>query len=344
MQTITQLRLVVQISLSDVATKAGVSTATVSRVLNGKELARIPASTQERVRAAAVALNYHPNRFARGLQSRRTMNIGVLVDGLRNPFFAELLDTLEEMIVAAGYDVLPDTGRRAANSDGSGLRGWPVDGVLMWAVGDMSIEMGGAAGELPVVYMGYPRSDGADFVCHDAAQGSRDALQHLWDKGHRRIAFVSTATHDARCDTYAAFCQERGIRPEYLAIDQGASAGEADQSAYRKGGFKVGQWLGEMPAGSRPTAVFCYNDLIALGLMSGAASCGLSIPGDLAIVGFDGIDEGLYRARSLTTAEIPAKQLCGIALETLLRRLENDLPEEPRQVVLPMRLRAGTST
>ena len=214
-----------QISLSDVAAKAGVSAATVSRVLNGKEQGRIPEATRERVRQVALELNYYPNRTARSLQSRRTMNIGVLVNGLRNPFFAELLDTLEEMIVDAGYDALPDTGHRVSGPEGNGHVGWSVDGILMWTVADMQVDTAHRppSSNIPVVYIGHERFDDSDFVAQDSGRGARLALEHLWDRGHRRIALASPIAveptrFESRRLAYDSFCSERAIHPEYFDV------------------------------------------------------------------------------------------------------------------------------
>lgn len=337
-----------QISLTDVAAKAGVSAATVSRVLNGKELNRIPEATRARVKRVALELNYQPNRFARALQSRRTMNIGVLVNGLRNPLFAELLDTLEEMIVDAGYDVLPDTGRRVNDVRATGARGWPVDGVLMWAVDHQRVDPAllSSGSDIPVVYLGHVRTDGADFVAYDAVQGTRLALEHLWERGFRKIAFAAPPGAEgqgpeARLITYESFCREKGLPPTRLPIERECEADEPRQSSYRRSGFEAGLRFALTAPEERPDAVFCYNDLIALGMMSAAISREIRIPQELAIVGFDGVYEGRYQARSLTTIEIPARALCSTALDMLLRRISRDLPDEPRQVILPMTLRAG---
>ncbi|MDR3708523.1 MAG: LacI family DNA-binding transcriptional regulator [Capsulimonadaceae bacterium] len=339
------------VSLSDIAAKAGVSAATVSRILNDKVPGRVPETTQQRVRQIATEMNYTPNRLGRCLKSQRTMNIGVLVNGLCNPFFAELLDTLEEMIVTAGYDALPDTGRRVNNPDVRGLGGWPVDGILMWGLGHRKVDrsLQRQARGVPVVYMGHSRSDECDFVAHDAAQGTLLALDHLWERGHRKIAFASPPdlefpSHNVRHETYDAFCLARRMEPIHFEIAPSTEIDEARQTGFRRSGFEAGGRIAEMPVQDRPTAVFCYNDLTALGIMSSVSRRGLRVPEDIAIVGFDGIAEGDYHIRSLTTVVIPSKQICAMSIDLLLRRIAGDLPEEPRQVILPTTLRIGSST
>ncbi|MDR3706734.1 MAG: LacI family DNA-binding transcriptional regulator [Capsulimonadaceae bacterium] len=340
-----------QVSLSDVAAKAGVSAATVSRVLNGKAQGRIPESTRVRVKKVAADLQYHPNRLARGLQSRRTMNIGVVVDGLRNPLFAELLDMLEEKIIEAGYEVLPDTGRRASDAIGNGLKGWPVDGVLMWAVAHQRIDtyLRQPESSTPVVYLGHARADNADFVAHDSRQGTRLALEHLWDRGYRRIAFASprdleTPSPELRQVAYDMFCRERSAPPVRIDIARSPDMEDCRQSGFRRSGFEAGYNFADWPSGDRPTAVFCYNDLTALGFLNGVLARGLRVPEDVAIVGFDGVDEGLYQLKALTTVEIPSERICSMALDLLLGRIAGDIPDEPRQIVLPMTLRSGATT
>lgn len=340
-----------QVSLSDVAAKAGVSAATVSRVLNGKEQNRIPEATRSRVKQVALDLNYHPNRLARSLQSRRTMNIGVLLDGMLNPFFAELLDTLEEMIVNVGYDYMPATGRNVHGPDGSAPRGWPVDGIIMWALASQKINpaVWQISSSVPIVYVGYARTDDTDFVAHDSAQGTRLALEHLWERGHRKIAFASppdleVPTRELRKATFEAFCRERQIEPMRIDVAHSPDMDDWRQSGFRSVGFAAGQRLIQFPKNQRPTAIYCFNDLTALGLIAGAMGSGLRIPDDIAVVGFDGINEGKYQVRALTTVEVPTERICAIALDTLLRRLSQDISEEPRQVILPMSLRIGETS
>ena len=338
-----------QASISEVAEKAGVSTATVSRVLNGKAFDRIPEPTRARVRQAATELGYLPSRIARGLKSRRTMNIGVLVSGLRNPLFAEMLDTLEELILNAGYDILADTGRRLDNAEGVGLRDWPVDGVLMWAEPHQCFDrlQLRLPDGVPIVYLGYNRKDQADYVAHDIEQGTRLALDHLFHKGHRQIALVTSPDVEpavGRRAAYVTFCREHAIEQFVIETALMSEEEKGKQCGMRQLGVEIGRVLAERPAAERPTAVFCKNDMIALGVMNTVMSMGLRVPDDLAVVGFDGIEEGKFHIRSLTTVETPTQQICSMAIEILLRRISQDLLDEPQQIVLPMSLRVGTTT
>jgi len=340
-----------QISLSDVAARAGVSAATVSRVLNGKEEDRIPETTRVRVKQAASDLNYRPNRMARGLQARRSMNIGIVVHGLRNPLFAELFDTLESLIIDAGYGVLPDT-RRGKDETATGLfRGWPVDGVLMWAVAHQRMNPGdeNPAQQAPVVYMGHPRNDSADFISHDTLQGTRLALRHLLERGHRRIAFASpddleSPSRELRREGYLDFCRTHALRPHIISVASASEIDEASQDGFRRSGFEAGLRFARLPHGERPTAVFCYNDLTALGFLNALLGAGVRIPEEIAVIGFDGLDEGLYQVKPLTTAVIPVRQICEQALELLLLRMSGEKPKPARQVILPMTLRTGATT
>jgi len=338
----------VNVSLWDVAAKAGVSATTVSRVLNAKKDTRVADATRQRVLTVASEMNYSPSRAARTLRSRSTMNIGVVVSCQRNPFFAELLDSLERLVVDAEYDVLTDTGHRV---QGQGLRGWPVDGIIMWASPLYSIEdyLGQSVVGVPTVYLGERRPDNSDYVAHDAHQGATLALGHLWEKGHRKIAFVvpESAPYlvtDERRVAYLDFCFAKRIEPMFINVAGGNLVGKVDHSAYRHGGYAVGVSLAEASADERPTAVLCYNDLIAIGLINGSLTKNLRVPEDIAVVGFDGIDEGRYHLKTLTSVVSPYVRSCEAALSILLDRIAGSGSVVPRQIVHPMSLRVGASS
>ncbi|MDR3707393.1 MAG: LacI family DNA-binding transcriptional regulator [Capsulimonadaceae bacterium] len=338
------------VSLSDVAAKAEVSVATVSLVLNGKAVGRIPETTRVRVKRAALDLDYHPNRYAKGLQSRQTMNIGVLIQGLRNPYFAEIHEIVEDLICDHGYEVLFDSGRRINFEKGGGVGGWPIDGILAWATSYQRINSSSSesSNNIPVVYVGSPRTDGTDFVTHNAEQGTLLALDYLWEQGYRRIGFsappnIEYPAREFRREAYLKFCEDRSLRPDLVDVTPMLEMRNRYQSGYRQAGYEAGCRLASIPANSRPQAVLCYNDLIGIGMMNGALSEGLRIPEDVAIVGFDGIDEGKYQIRPLTTVVTPVDKTCSLALDILLGRISGNLEEAAQGIVLPMTLRIGKS-
>ncbi len=338
------------VSIREVAARAGVSRGTVSSVLNERTEARIGSQTQERVRRVAQEMGYRPNRLARSLGRRRTDTIGLMIGGLRNPFFLDLMETAEELALAAGYDVLADTafGLRDPALQASKLAGWPVDGILMWATGDLTLRhfLGGQADGVPVVYLGYPRNDGTSFVALDGYAGARAALEHLAQRGRKHIAYLSRGgsqsgrAGEARQRAYEDVCRERALPTRFLQMQQPEQVVPATQEGWREGGVATGVALAALPAASRPDAVFCHNDAMALGLYHGLRRGGMRVPEDVAVVGFDGISEGLCLDKPLTTVVSPVREMC----ETALALLTGSPDAAPRQIVLPTLLRLGETT
>ena len=346
------------VSLREVAERAGVARGTASSVLNNRSAeARISEETQERVRRIAAEMGYQPNRLAQGLGKGRTNIIGLMIPGLRNPFFLSLLEIAEERALRSGYDVLADTAfqiRASLNLQGK-LSGWPIDGILIWVTPQQTLStyLGAWTKDIPVVYLGYPREDGSDFVAIDRAAGVRQAMEHLRERGYRRIAYLYPWTdlqpEDVRYTLYAALCAESGLTPERIALEQLEQQSDMSaitQAGLREAGLKTGLTLASRVASDRPDAVICHNDLVAIGLFSGLRRAGLSVPEDIAVVGFDGIDEGHYLEKSLTTVVSPGAEMIDGALEMLARRLSAgaSLAGEQQGLVLPSILRIGGTT
>ena len=343
------------VSLREVAERAGVARGTVSSVLNNRSAeARISVQTQARIRRVAEEMGYRPNRLAQGLGKGRTNIIGLMIPGLRNPFFLSLLEIAEDRALRAGYDVLPDSAfqMRAAYDVQGKLSGWPVDGILIWVTPDQNLAtyLGMWTQDVPAVYMGYPRSDGNDFVAIDRDAGVRQVMAHLRERGYGRIAYLYPWTDlqpvDARYALYAALCAEVGQAPERILLEPLEHQSEMSaitQAGLREAGLKTGLTLAARPASDRPDAVVCHNDLVAIGLFSGLRRAGLRVPEDMAVVGFDGIDEGQYLEKPLTTVVSPGTSLVEAALEMLTRRLNADRPVDwqPQHLVLPSVLRIG---
>jgi DNA-binding LacI/PurR family transcriptional regulator len=346
------------VSLREVAARAGVARGTVSSVLNNRSAeARISAQTQARVRHIAAEMGYRPNRLAQGLGRGSTNIIGLMIPGLRNPFFLSLLEIAEDRALRAGYDVLADTAfqMRGSYDIHAKLSGWPIDGVLIWVTPDMTLAdyLGAWTEGIPAVYLGYPRDDGADYVAIDRDSGVRQVMEHLRERGYRRIAYLYPWTGlqpvDARYAFYAALCAEAGQEPEQILLEpleQEAQMSPITQAGLREAALKTGLSLAARPPSDRPDALICHNDLVAIGLFNGLRRAGLRVPEDIAVVGFDGIDEGLYLEKPLTTVVSPGAQLVETALGILTRRLkgERDADRHPQQVILSSELRFGGTT
>ncbi len=346
------------VSLREVAARAGVARGTVSCVLNNRAAeVRISTDTQARIRRIAEEMGYRPNRLAQGLGKGRTNVIGLMIPGLRNPFFLSLMEMAEEQAFGAGYDVLTDSAfqMRASYRSQSRLAGWPIDGVLIWVRPNQSLAsyLGTWTADVPVVYLGYQRDDGADYVAIDRDGGVRQVMQHLRERGYRRIAYLypwrDLQPVDARYVVYEAVCREAGQTPEQLHLETLEPQDRLSlitQAGLREAGLKTGLSLAARPAGERPDAVICHNDLVAVGVFHGLRRGGLRIPQDMAVVGFDGIEEGQYLDKPLTTVVSPGRQLIADALDVLALRLQpsgaTDAPS--RQILLPSVLRVGQTS
>lgn len=335
------------VSIDDVARRAGVSSGTVSHVLNGNLRARIAVKTQERIRQAAAELDYQPNRMARSLGRRRTDTVGLMIQGLHNPFYVQILENIERLALASGYQVLVDAAPwdSRSSTQSAKLRGWPIDGALMWAQPTQTVQdyfgaQREAYGQFPVVYLGgQPRNDSQDSVIFDTYGGTYAAMTYLVSRGFRRIAYlfpyrwVQEQEDEPRHRAYREVCEAADIVPQLMLMEHWEET--------RRAGLSAGLTLAAMPANERPQAVMCFNDVIAQGVIFGLRRAGLQVPEDLAVVGFDGLDEAQYMDVPLTTVLLPADEMCQAALQLLVRRIKEGKDMTSTEVVIPTRLSLG---
>jgi len=257
-----------------------------------------------------------------------------------------------------GYDVLADTAFQIRLSYGrqSNLIGWPVEGMLIWTRPDDALlddYLGGWTDDIPIVYLGYPRTDNADYVAIDRQVGVEQAMGHLCARGYKRIAYVypwaDLQPADARYGFYETFCRREGLTPERIDLAPRQPQDRLSpltQSGLREAGLKAGIVLAAQPANDRPDAVLCHNDLVAIGFYHGLLRAGLSVPGDVAVVGFDGIDEGQFLEKPLTTVVSPSAEIVETAVGVLIARMSGTSPRDagPTQILLPSALRAGETS
>jgi DNA-binding LacI/PurR family transcriptional regulator len=320
-----------------VAKLAGVSTATVSRALRG--LPNVSAETRARVLAAAGELDYVMSPSASRLASGQTRSIGVVSPYLGRWYFGQVLSGAEEVLRAAGYDVLlfalPDDGARQAFFARMPLRR-RVDGVLILTLPLDEAEMAqlGALG-LPLASVGIP-GRGISSVGIDDEAGARTAVNHLVNLGHERIALIGggseplhfTVPHD-RLAGYRGALADAGlpVLPGY----------EMDGQFTFVGGEAAMAGLLALP--DPPTAVFAESDEMAVGAMRAVRQAGLSVPDDVSIVGFD--DHELATMMDLTTVAQPVHDQGRIAAQMLLDRIGGGA-DERRWVPTRLVLRAST--
>ncbi|MDR3708971.1 MAG: LacI family DNA-binding transcriptional regulator [Capsulimonadaceae bacterium] len=330
-------------TLQYIAQKVGVSHMTVSRVLNNSTDCRVSPETRERVLKAAHEAGYRPNVFARHLLGKRNMTLGLILGGTHNPFYMSVAREVEQAAAGAGYRIFtilqPWVSPNLADADML-----PVDGLLVWSPVPQNLPSMLRAGKVktPVVYLGYQVDDGSEYVRFDLAGGLRLAVRHLVARGYKRIAYAIPDSDrvrefpDVRWIAYFDLCREIGMTPEPLDFDGNGNRHTA--------GFQLGQRLAATDRSSRPDAVIVTGDMAAMGLYHGAIRGGLSVPADLAIAGFDGIEEVQFLDKALTTVLCPVDQFGKAAVEVMVERLSAAENAPPRQVEIATTLVEGDTT
>jgi LacI family transcriptional regulator len=318
-------------TIKDIARRAGVSYATVSRALNGKYGVR--PSTRDLVLTVARRLGYRPNALARGLVTRRTTTIGLIVPDITNPFFPEVAEGVEEAARQAGYAVLLCNSNWQKVSERQYvtlLAARRVEGIIIAPISRADEPVGdGVPATLPVVYVSSaPRTTTRSYVVIDNVRGGFLATRHLLDAGRAPVAFIGSreSSDDERLEGYRRALAEHGVAYEERFV----RLGDMRQAS----GYRLFREMIER--GHRPRSVFAENDLMALGCMQAAREGGLRVPEDIAIVGFDDIPFASFPEVQLTTVRQPTSDMGRMAVEILLARAPGR--HEPRQVVLKPQL------
>lgn len=300
------------ISIKDIAEKAEVSPSTVSRALSDHP--RISRETKERIRRLATEMGYSPSAVARSLVNKRTCIIGLAVAWVSDPFLAQLVRGAEDIAVEHGYTVVLgsfyDEPRREREVL-SAFRERRVDGIIVESsrLDSEHYPLPDQFG-LPIVLINRPEY--LYSVSTDNFQGGRLAIEYLLDLGHSRIGYVAAErgkrTNLDRLEAYKGALQAEGVAFDPALVVEG--------DGYAEGGKEAMRRLLALP--SPPTAVFCYNDLTAMGAAQAVREAGLRVPGDISLVGFDDIELAAYFHPPLTTVRQPRYELGRRAMEMVL--------------------------
>ncbi|GAA1283869.1 LacI family transcriptional regulator [Planotetraspora silvatica] len=325
-----------RVTIDQVAQATGVSRQTVSRAINNKT--EIDPETRQRILDAAQAMGYRPSRFARGLVRQDLITIGLVIADVLNPFFPEVTAGVLEAAERRGWQVVVyNTGsERRKELEVVDMLFDQVDAGVAFLLHHDAIAKA-TAGNLPFVLLDKGgRAPAVPGVRIDFEGGARRGLEYLIGRGHRRIAmlddeaYLSAEAPNTRRELYLKVMGEHGIpvdinwiQPAHNSIDGGAAAMERLLSAHRD-----------------VTAVFAYNDLIAIGAQLRARALGLRVPEDCAFLGFDGLSIGELVEPPLTTLHIDKRRLGEIAVEQAALLLggmsEDEIPEaviEPQLIV-----------
>ncbi|WP_162830032.1 LacI family DNA-binding transcriptional regulator [Amycolatopsis palatopharyngis] len=325
-------------TIHEVAAKAGVSTATVSRYLRGQKV-----RSAQAVNAAVAALGYSPNAVAQSLKSGRTGMIGVVVPDVTNPFFAAVAKGLEQVCQGQSFRMLLANSGESAETEQEILADLVhrVDGVILAPAteqDDAPLQLREAG--VPAVFLDRELAGDEPFdaVLVDNVGGAHAAAKHLTDLGHTRIAMINgpadTTPGRGRREGFLAGLEEAGIElpPEYDLMG-GFQEGTAHQLA-----------LQLLAQPEPPTAIFTGNNLMTVGVLKALQDMRVDVPGEVSVLGFDDLTLGSLLRSPLTCIDRPDVEQGALAMRLMLSRITHDTPGAPRRIVLDTQLLVREST
>lgn len=333
-------------TMHDVARVAGVSIKTVSNVIN--DYPHVRPTTRERVLSAISELDYRPNLSARGLRSGRTGVIGLAVPALRENYFAELADAVIRAAESRGLSVLIEQTNGDREKELAAIRGGRLnltDGLLFSPVSLGQHDVDALRVSVPLVLLGERIFGGpTDHVTMHNVSSAQAAVEHLLAIGRTRIALVGAQAHPAdeassaslRLEGYRRALEAAGIPsvPELIRVAEPWN---------RETGAAAARRLVE--EGVSFDAIFALNDTLGLGVLRAIGEVGLRVPEDVAVIGFDNLDESRFSVPSLTSVDPGRDDIAEIAVEMLLERIgEKGEPISPRQIKSEFHIVAREST
>lgn len=310
-----------QITSIDVAELAGVSQSTVSRVFSSNS-PRVAEATRQKVLEAANALGYRPNAIARMMSSRHTRLIGIVMASITSPFYPYVLDKFLQRLQATDHQVLLFTAaeNQAVDELLPLVLQHRVDALVITSAllsSSMADECA-RAGTPVLLFNRYVPGANVSAVCADNIAGGRMAADVLLDSGHERLAYVAGTQ-----DTSTNIDRERGFRERLQ--ERAVTTWRRAQGAYtyETGVAAAQELLREEP----PDAIFCANDIMALGVLDALRAAGLRVPQDVSVIGFDDIPMAAWQSYQLTTISQEVEAMIARSIEILLERIVN--PEQP---------------
>ncbi|PZE21670.1 LacI family DNA-binding transcriptional regulator [Paenibacillus xerothermodurans] len=321
-----------KITIKDVATEAGVSIATVSRVLNKKN--RVKQETKLRVQQAIHKLNFQPDHTARSMIMKETRTVGLIVPNLSNEYWALLAEVIQDKLWEHGYSLIVCSTNKSADKEMAFVKSFTVrrvDGVVfgsstLFGSSRHDEQLANMLKSLPTVSID-PSISGLNSVVGDNLQGATDAVEHLIGLGHRRIAYIGGPTVSKQ--------RELGYRNammnhELPVLEELIKRGDDNTIAFSSFGYH--SMLSLLESGEKFTAVFCGNDLIAIGAIRALEDRRIQVPADISVIGYDDINIAALYKPSLTTVRQPMREMGSAAVDMLLELIQcpdgNNVPKK----------------
>ncbi|NEW09292.1 LacI family transcriptional regulator [Paenibacillus sp. SYP-B3998] len=315
-------------TIYDVAKEAGVSIATISNAIHGK--GKMSKERRAHILDIVDRLQYQPSMIASALTGKRTYTIGLLIPDIANPFFAEIARAVENRARQLGYSVIicsTDHNHERVESYIHLLLQKRIDGLVI-GTGLENVELLAPllTEAIPVAFIARDCiSDAVHKVIVDDYLGGRLAARHLLDRGHRRIAVLSEKHNGERVRGFRQALEAEGLElPDELV--------QTCDYRIEDGKRAAANWLAHA---NRPTALFCCNDLSAIGALQAARENGISVPGELSIVSFDNTLLAAVSAPSLTTIAQPIEQMGKLVIDMLVKELQMSTGDKQRIVLSP---------
>jgi DNA-binding LacI/PurR family transcriptional regulator len=338
------------VNLRMLAEHLELSQTTVSLVLNNSPSAKsIPPETRQRVMEAAERLNYRPNYFARSLRQSRSMSVGVLAPDLSEGYFTRVMSGVVEQLTAAHYfyfTACHDWKKELIEQYPRMLVERAVDGFLLLNTSAEDIQV-----PVPVVAISaHSAADNVTNIVLDHHSAVEQALKHLYALGHRKMAFMrgprAIPDSEYRWESILKVAREIGLKIDPDNVIRIDTAGWSMKAGIHPMAPEIGyKPMKALLEKSRDfTAIFCFNDIAAIGAIRALKDAGCSVPGDVSVVGFDDIQSAAYSTPSLTTVRQPLMEMGRRGAEVLLDRIANRDKQYPGEIVMAPELIVREST
>lgn len=335
------------ITLKDIAKKAGVSEATVSLVLNNKSVVNI--RTRERVLKCMEEMNYRPNPLARGLALRKSMTIGLVCPDSENPYYGKLMKLLGHYCNLYGYSLVLGVSNNDQDIESRIMKNFvdkQYDGIIVLPLNirknDSKVFEEVKENQIPIVFCtSYYTGFKKDCVLTDYAEGSYQLTRHLLEKGHRRLWYFVTSDKKLPVARERILGYKRAYEELGMDIEEDWIVG-CDTISVEYGYMKAKQLLEE---GRRPDGILALNDYMAYGIKKAILECGYSIPDDISLAGYDDVFYQLIADKPLTTVHQDLERLAANTIDLLMQKMNKDFKPDKaiHQLIRPSLVVRGTT-